>query len=101
MVSITLVEPATKPMAIVSAYLTVATIIGGYALIKYTEDPSEKAARALNTFNGVGVASLPLHSTQVVNHNTKRLIFELPEKRPRSGLPLTCELFPPIKHEFI
>lgn len=91
MVSITLVEPATKPMAIVSGYLAVATIIGGYAVAKYTEDPSEKAARALKTFNGTGVATLSLHSSQAVSHNTKRLVFKLPEKTPRTGLPLTCE----------
>lgn len=35
-------------------------------------------------------ASLPLHSVKAVNHNTKRLLFALPNQDARSGLKLTC-----------
>lgn len=35
--------------------------------------------------------SLPLESSESVNHNTKRLRFKLPQEDAVSGLPLTCK----------
>ena len=44
-----------------------------------------------STFGGkLGFASLKLHSVQTVNHKTRRLMFELPDKDAQSGLTLTC-----------
>lgn len=36
--------------------------------------------------------SLALQSSEDVNHNTKRLLFKLPDEAAVSGLPLTCKL---------
>lgn len=41
-------------------------------------------------FTGMVMTSMPLSSTETVNHNTKRLRFKLPENAI-SGYPLTCE----------
>ena len=44
------------------------------------------------TFDGgFGFKSLRLHSSESVNHNVKRLRFELPEENAVSGLGLTCK----------
>lgn len=42
-------------------------------------------------FGGFGFRSLRLRSSEAVNHNTKRLVFEFPDENAQSGLPLTCE----------
>jgi cytochrome-b5 reductase len=42
-------------------------------------------------FTGMVMTSLPLASSETVNHNTKRLRFKLPENAI-SGYPLTCKL---------
>lgn len=41
---------------------------------------------------GPAFVSLPLESSEAVNHNTKRLRFKLPQEDAVSGLTLTCEL---------
>jgi cytochrome-b5 reductase len=38
-----------------------------------------------------GFLSLMLEQTEVVNHNTKKLRFKLPEEDMESGLPVACE----------
>lgn len=40
---------------------------------------------------GPAFVSLPLESSEVVNHNTKRLRFRLPNPDDISGLTLTCK----------
>ncbi|GKT63386.1 NADH-cytochrome B5 [Colletotrichum tofieldiae] len=40
---------------------------------------------------GPAFVSLPLESSEEVNHNTKRLRFKLPQREAVSGLSLTCE----------
>jgi cytochrome-b5 reductase len=40
---------------------------------------------------GPAFVSLPLESSEQVNHNTKRLRFKLPQRDDVSGLPLTCK----------
>ena len=40
---------------------------------------------------GPAFVSLPLESAELVNHNTKRLRFKLPQENAVSGLPLTCK----------
>jgi hypothetical protein len=39
-----------------------------------------------------GFVSLVLENTEVVNHNTKKLRFKLPEEDMESGLPVACML---------
>jgi cytochrome-b5 reductase len=39
---------------------------------------------------GPAFVSLPLESTEIVNHNTKRLRFKLPHADDVSGLSVTC-----------
>ncbi|KAJ5497014.1 hypothetical protein N7463_009001 [Penicillium fimorum] len=43
-------------------------------------------------FSGFGFTTLRLQSTKDVNHNTKRLVFEFPDKHATSGLSLTSAL---------
>ncbi|KAF7590338.1 hypothetical protein BBP40_002988 [Aspergillus hancockii] len=43
-------------------------------------------------FSGFGFTALRLQSVKAVNHNTKRLVFEFPNKNARSGLSLTSAL---------
>lgn len=40
---------------------------------------------------GPAFVSLPLESSEMVNHNTKRLRFKLPEPDSVTGLPLECK----------
>ena len=42
---------------------------------------------------GPAFVSLPLESSDVVNHDTKRLRFKLPHPEDVSGLSLTCKSF--------
>lgn len=39
-----------------------------------------------------GWIDLKLAGIEVLNHNTKKLRFELPDKEAVSGMPVTCEL---------
>ena len=48
-------------------------------------------------FGGFGFTTLRLRSSELVNHNTKRLVFEYPDENAQSGLSLTCK--PPFQHE--
>ncbi|KAE8353105.1 hypothetical protein BDV28DRAFT_133905 [Aspergillus coremiiformis] len=43
-------------------------------------------------FSGFGFTTLRLQSVKVVNHNTKRLVFEFPDPNARGGLSLTSAL---------
>ncbi|KAB8259705.1 hypothetical protein BDV32DRAFT_123960 [Aspergillus pseudonomiae] len=43
-------------------------------------------------FSGFGFTTLRVQSVKAVNHNTKRLVFEFPDKNARSGLSLTSAL---------
>lgn len=43
-------------------------------------------------FSGLGFTSLRVHSIKIVNHDTKRLVFEFPDPEAVSGLSLTCTL---------
>jgi len=37
-----------------------------------------------------GFISLPLEKSEIINHNTKKLTFKLPEEDMESGLPVAC-----------
>lgn len=43
-------------------------------------------------FGGFCFTTLRLQDVKVVNHNTKRLVFEFPDEHATSGLTLTCML---------
>ena len=66
--------------------------LGAYALRTYLNPPLNAETReAPKAFNGsFGFTSLRLHSIEPVNHNVKRLRFELPYQDAVSGLGLTC-----------
>lgn len=65
----------------------------------YTYSYTRSTAHAESTepsvmFSGFRPTTLRLQSVKIVNHNTKRLVFEFPDKNARSGLPLTCRYLP-------
>ena len=76
--------------------LLISGIVGAYAFQRYLikETLAETPSQQPMAFKGglFGFTSLCLHSVQMVNHNTKRLRFELPDPNSRSGLSLTCTL---------
>lgn len=54
----------------------------------HAQSPSSASSKIFTRrFSG---QSLRLVSTELVNHNTKRLHFAFPDSEARSGLPLTC-----------
>lgn len=58
-----------------------------YSSLRNVYAESDAAPRVFGRMN---ITSLPLHSTQDVSHNMKRLVFAFPEENARSGLGLTC-----------
>lgn len=75
-----------KPV-LLSAFVVVG--VGAYLGTRsaYAESNEPK-----NVFGGFGFTTLRLKSSEAVNHNTKRLVFEFPDKNAKSGLSLTCAL---------
>ncbi|KAK3353892.1 hypothetical protein B0T25DRAFT_456391 [Lasiosphaeria hispida] len=63
--------------------------IGAYALynLRNRTPPTGKPL-----FASFGFHSLKVHSTELINHNTKKVRFELPDKTQPSGLSLTSAL---------
>lgn len=49
-----------------------------------------ESAASPKVFGGFGFTTLRLQEVNVVNHNTKRLVFEFPDPDATSGLSLTC-----------
>lgn len=56
--------------------------------------PGQSGASAKKAFTGgdQGFVSLVLEKSEIVNHNTKKLTFKLPESDMESGLPVACML---------
>ena len=63
--------------------------IGAYALYQ-RQNSAQKSEKPI--FSSFGFHSLRLHSTELINHNTKKLRFELPDSSQPSGLSLTSAL---------
>jgi hypothetical protein len=88
MTQIQRIKPGTAVALLFSGF------VGTYAFQRYfvRETFAETTPQPAITFKGgpLGFTSLRLHSAEVVNHNTKRLRFELPDPNARSGLSLTC-----------
>lgn len=53
---------------------------------------STGSAKKAFTGGEQGFVSLLLEKSEIVNHNTKKLTFKLPEEDMESGLPVACEL---------
>lgn len=64
--------------------------IGVYALYLRRNSAQDKSGKPV--FSSFGFRSLRLHSTELINHNTKKLRFELPDASQPSGLSLTSAL---------
>lgn len=77
----------------IAAALTVA--VGGIIYMRRNPVQAEGPNSGKAAFTSIGPLSLTklrLASTETVNHDVKRLTFDLPEGTPRSGLPLTSAL---------
>lgn len=68
--------------------------VGAGLLFKYfSRDIHAESGPARKVFGrGPAFVSLPLESSEAVNHNTKRLRFALPHSDDVSGLTLTCNI---------
>jgi cytochrome-b5 reductase len=55
--------------------------------------PAVTAGSGKKAFTGgdQGFVSLLLEKAEIVNHNTKKLTFKLPEEDMESGLPVACK----------
>ncbi|KAJ5281542.1 hypothetical protein N7478_006914 [Penicillium angulare] len=73
--------------AVLSAFVVVG--VGAYLGTRsvYAESNEPK-----KIFGGFGFTTLRLKSSEAVNHNTKRLVFEFPDENAKSGLSLTSSL---------
>lgn len=79
----------TKPV-ILSA-VTVASIGAYYGTRSHLLPTAyAESAEPPKMFKGFGFTTLRVQDVQVVNHNTKRLVFEFPDQNAKSGLSLTC-----------
>jgi hypothetical protein len=79
--------------AAVTAGLVGATGIGLWVARSYlTNSAFAESPEPPTVFSSWFGQSLRLGSSEVVNHNTKRLQFEFPDEDSRSGLILTCKL---------
>ncbi|RKU40963.1 hypothetical protein DL546_003154 [Coniochaeta pulveracea] len=59
--------------------------LGAYAM--YARNRGDSVVK--EPFSSFGFHTLPLESSELANHNTKRLRFQLPDKEVKSGLSLT------------
>jgi cytochrome-b5 reductase len=66
--------------------------MGAYALYNMRQNSAKTLDKPKPIFSSIGLHSLRLHSTELINHNTKRLRFELPDPSQPTGLSLTSAL---------
>ncbi|KAE8381957.1 hypothetical protein BDV26DRAFT_278370 [Aspergillus bertholletiae] len=66
--------------------------IGAYCARSYLPQARAESNEPPVMFSGFGFTTLRVQSVKAVNHNTKRLVFEFPDKNARSGLSLTSAL---------
>jgi cytochrome-b5 reductase len=83
-------------LALPFRYVRPTKVLGGlavgsisYACIRTVHAESASPAKIFG--RGPALISLPLESSEIVNHNTRLLRFKLPNETDISGLPLTCE----------
>jgi cytochrome-b5 reductase len=63
--------------------------VGVYSLYLRRTANNAETAGSKGTFSSFGFTSLRLQSAEMMNHNTRRLRFELPDPNATSGLSLT------------
>lgn len=72
-------------------FAAVAAIAGIGAYVLYSrQSKTDKSHKPI--FSSFGIRKLRLHGTEMINHNTKKLRFELPDPNQPSGLSLTSAL---------
>ena len=106
--------PKSEPSnAILYSFIGAAGLAGGYFYLRKSDSQIAQKASAVSSsaassaaalmpgtakkaFTGgeQGFLSLLLEKSEVINHNTKKLTFKLPEPDMESGLPVACKLFP-------
>lgn len=84
-------QTSTRPVPLLATLVAGAVGIGIAARLMSGNAFAESNAPRKIFKGGPAFVSLPLDSSELVNHNTKRLRFRLPEHDAISGLPLTCE----------
>jgi hypothetical protein len=72
-------------------FAAVAAIAGIGAYVLYSRQSKTDMSHK-PIFSSFGIRKLRLHSTEMINHNTKKLRFELPDPNQPSGLSLTSAL---------
>jgi len=82
-------NPAMRTSALVAA---AAVAVGGYALYASRSAAHAEEAGGKPTFGSFGFRTLRLSSTEMVNHDVKRLRFDLADPKTKSGLTLTSAL---------
>lgn len=81
------------PQSLTAKSATAVTLLGVGAYCvqsRLISTANAESNEAPKVFSGFGFTTLRLQSTQDVNHNTKRLVFEFPDQNATSGLSLTC-----------
>ncbi|TPX08559.1 uncharacterized protein E0L32_010046 [Thyridium curvatum] len=84
--------PRPAAMSATAIFATAALAAGAYALYVRRSAVQAEGLEGRPPFASFGFRSLKLQSADVVNHNTKRLVFELPDPAVKSGLTLTSAL---------
>ncbi|CAI7593986.1 unnamed protein product [Penicillium glandicola] len=83
------------PRSITAKSAAAVTLLGigaYYAQSRLISTANAESTESPKVFSGFGFTTLRLQSTQDVNHNTKRLVFEFPDQSATSGLTLTSAL---------
>ncbi|KAK3687591.1 ferredoxin reductase-like protein [Podospora appendiculata] len=78
--------------SVMSTQVAVAVAVAGIGAYALYNNRQAAASSDKPIFSSFGFRSLRLHSTELINHNTKRLRFELPDPNQPSGLSLTSAL---------
>ncbi|KAL8281720.1 hypothetical protein RB597_009431 [Gaeumannomyces tritici] len=84
--------PHPRPAMSTNMYIAAAAVVaaGAYGVYLRSQPPVRADDGSAKFFGGFPpLKSLRLHSAELINHNTKRLRFELPDKDSVSGLSLT------------
>lgn len=83
--------PRSRVTVITAIAIATATGVGAYTIQKRlfartAHAETDEASRPTPFGGRFGFVTLSLHSSKTVNHNTKRLVFVLPDRNARTGL---------------
>lgn len=76
-----------------SAFIVAGAAGAYWSTQRFIAEAHAESTEPPKIFGGFGFTTLRLQRSEAVNHNTKRLVFEFPDKDAQSGLPLTCKYF--------